>query len=354
MVFLKALFLVHFSSLSILLLLVLLYLNLLSIIISMLMTLNSIYHSHLLNLRLTCFYFMMLSLKSQIGCLLIYYLLTSLKLNFFLSVFLSNCLSYLILSLLCLQTSLSHLLLLLAILGSSLTPLCLCLTTYLPSVNLVSVIFVILGVFVALLILLYTAKTIATSRIHSRLDYCNSLFLNLPSTELHRLQLVLHATARAITKTPKFLHITPILKSLHWLKINQRIHYKIVSLIYTTLQSNQPSYLYSLLAVQTNNITRSSSVVTLCRPTVTSRLQITNRSFFRHAPDLWNNLPVEMRPTSSSTHSNTMHTSCRVLLFLHLSFTLVLKPSSSIIHIPPTRTKLSYGIHVELTCLGTP
>src|SRR5664279_1562664 len=111
---------------------------------------------------------------------------------------------------------------------------------------------------------LTTAKTIITSLIHSRLDYCNSLFLNLPSTELNRLQLlVLHATARAITKTSKFLHITPILKSLRWLKINQRIDYKILSLTYKTLQSNQPTYLYSLLAVQTNN---RSSVVTLCRP----------------------------------------------------------------------------------------
>src|SRR5664279_586454 len=318
MVFLKALFLVHFSSLSILLLLVLSYLNLLSIIISMLMTLNSIYHSHLLNLMLTCFYFMMLSLKSQTGCLLIYYLLTSLKLNFFLSVFLSNCLSYLILSLLCLQTSLSHLLLLLAILGSSLTPLCLYLTTFLPYLNLASVIFVILRVFVALLDFT-TAKTIATSLIQSRLDYCNSLFLNRPSTELNRLQLVLHATARAITKTSKFLHITPILKSLHWLQINQRIHYKILSLTYKTLQSNQPTYLYSLLVVQTNNITRSSSVVTLSRPTVTSRLQITNRSFFHHAPVLWNNLPVEMRQTSSSTHSNTMPTSILPCLALSSS-----------------------------------
>src|SRR5664279_4437830 len=77
---------------------------------------------------------------------------------------------------------------------------------------------------------LTTAKTIATSLIHSRLDYCNSLFLNLPSTELNRLQLVLHVTAREITTTSKFLHITPILKSLHWLNINQRIHYKILSL----------------------------------------------------------------------------------------------------------------------------
>src|SRR5664279_2778695 len=73
---------------------------------------------------------------------------------------------------------------------------------------------------------LTTAKTIATSLIHSCLDYCNSVFLNLPSTELNRLQLVLYATASAITKTSKFLHITLLLKSLHWLKINQHIHYK--------------------------------------------------------------------------------------------------------------------------------
>src|SRR5664279_1648419 len=156
---------------------------------------------------------------------------------------------------------------------------------------------------------LTTAKTIATSLIHFRLDYCNSLFLiYLPLNSIvFNLFFMLHA--RAITKTPKFLHITPILESLHWLKINQRIHYKILSLTCNTLQSNQPSYLYSLLAVQTNNITRSSSVLTLSRPTVTSRLKITNRSFFHHAPVLWNNLPVEMRQTSSSTHSNTMPTS---------------------------------------------
>src|SRR5258706_110008 len=77
---------------------------------------------------------------------------------------------------------------------------------------------------------LNTAKLIATSLVHSRLDYCNSLFLNLPSSELNRLQLILNTAARAITKTPKIHHITPILKSLHWLKINERIHYKILSI----------------------------------------------------------------------------------------------------------------------------
>ena len=105
---------------------------------------------------------------------------------------------------------------------------------------------------------LNTAKLIATSLVHSRLDYCNSLFLNLPSSELNRLQLILNTAARAITKTSKFHHITPILKSLHCLKINQRIHYKILSMTYKTLQSQQPSYLHSRLSLQTNNSTRSS------------------------------------------------------------------------------------------------
>jgi hypothetical protein len=42
-----------------------------------------------------------------------------------------------------------------------------------------------------------------------------------------RLQLILNA--RAVTKIPKLPHISPTLHSLHWLKINQRIQYKILS-----------------------------------------------------------------------------------------------------------------------------
>jgi hypothetical protein len=93
-----------------------------------------------------------------------------------------------------------------------------------------------------------TACTIATALVHSKLDYCDSLLLNLPSSSTNLLQFVLNSAARAVTKTSRFHHITPILKSLHWLKINQRIHYKVISLTYKILLSNQPSYLRSLLA----------------------------------------------------------------------------------------------------------
>src|SRR6218665_802981 len=48
-----------------------------------------------------------------------------------------------------------------------------------------------------------TASTIATSIVHSKLDYCNSLFLSLDSTQIHHLQLIQNSLARAVKRTPR-------------------------------------------------------------------------------------------------------------------------------------------------------
>ena len=113
-----------------------------------------------------------------------------------------------------------------------------------------------------------------------------------------------YAAARAVSNSRKFDHITPILKSLHWLKIRQRIQYKIISLTYNVLQTNQPTYLNSLLSIQSSTRTRSSDVVTLLRPTNPSRLKITDRSFQIHAPALWNSLSPTLRQSSLSNPSH--------------------------------------------------
>jgi len=49
-----------------------------------------------------------------------------------------------------------------------------------------------------------TACTIDTSLIHSKMDYCNSLLINLHATQTNRLQLVLNSAARAVTKLLNF------------------------------------------------------------------------------------------------------------------------------------------------------
>jgi len=112
-----------------------------------------------------------------------------------------------------------------------------------------------------------TMCTIVTSLIHSKIDYCNSFLVNLPA---NRLQLVLNSAARAVTKTPICHHITPILKSLHWLKINERIKYKVLSLTYKSLNTCQPSYLRSLLSFPSHRCTRSSFLISLSRPSLKS------------------------------------------------------------------------------------
>jgi len=95
-----------------------------------------------------------------------------------------------------------------------------------------------------------SARIIATSLIHLDFNYCNCLFLNLPQSQRGCLQLIPNSSARAVSKTPKF-----VLKSLHWLKMEQRIHYKVASITYKVPQSEQPSYLDSLLNVQSNRTT---------------------------------------------------------------------------------------------------
>ncbi|KAI4878090.1 hypothetical protein NFI96_027884, partial [Prochilodus magdalenae] len=53
----------------------------------------------------------------------------------------------------------------------------------------------------------------------SRPDYCNSLLAGLPLRANRPLQLVKNAAARLIFNLPKFTHVTPLLRSLHWLPV---------------------------------------------------------------------------------------------------------------------------------------
>jgi len=74
-----------------------------------------------------------------------------------------------------------------------------------------------------------TACTIATSIVHSKLDYCNSLYYNLSKSQLSHLQQIQNSLARTVVKASKSRHITLILRSLHWLRITKRIEYKLLS-----------------------------------------------------------------------------------------------------------------------------
>jgi len=93
----------------------------------------------------------------------------------------------------------------------------------------------------------------------------------------------------------EFLHILP-----HWtircMKFWQQLPVAPpTSSINVLIATTRNSARLCLISVQSSGRTRSSSVVTLARPSVSSSLQITNRSFRYAPPHLWNQLPSSFR-----------------------------------------------------------
>ena len=59
-------------------------------------------------------------------------------------------------------------------------------------------------------------KTLVTSLVLSRLDYCNSLLAGTSQILIDKIQRVMNCALRLIHKSSKRDHITPLMINLHW------------------------------------------------------------------------------------------------------------------------------------------
>ena len=92
--------------------------------------------------------------------------------------------------------------------------------------------------------------SLKTQLVHScvipKLDYCNALYLNLPSTDISKLQRLMNAAIRFIFNIRKRqTSITPYLKKCHILPVVLRIRFKISVLVFKCMNDMAPEYLYS-------------------------------------------------------------------------------------------------------------
>uniref|UniRef100_A0A8C6LXF7 Reverse transcriptase domain-containing protein n=1 Tax=Nothobranchius furzeri TaxID=105023 RepID=A0A8C6LXF7_NOTFU len=147
-------------------------------------------------------------------------------------------------------------------------------------------------------------KSVVHTFITSRLDYSNSCLYGISKAALSRLQLVQNSAARFLTGAGRRQHISPLLKSLHWLPVQFRINFKILLLTYKSLNHQAPPYLCELVHYYNPlRALRSEDKLLLAVPN--ARLKSRGeRAFSVCAPKLWNALPLLVRQTPTVAFLN--------------------------------------------------
>ena len=130
--------------------------------------------------------------------------------------------------------------------------------------------------------------------ITTRLDYCNSLFYNMCKSNMYKLQKVQNSAARLVLRRRKRDSISSGIQELHWLRVESRIIFKILLLVYKSIQGT-----CSL------NLTLDFKSYS-CRPDDFLKLKVVfaktkygERRYDYFAPRLWNALPFRTRTSEN-------------------------------------------------------
>ena len=104
-----------------------------------------------------------------------------------------------------------------------------------------------------------TAQLIMQALVLSCMDYCNSLLAGTTKYQLDKLQHIQNMGCPVICNLKKNDHVTPSMKGLHWLKIQEGILYKLCLLVYKCQNGLSPGYLADPLPSKTHSRALRSS-----------------------------------------------------------------------------------------------
>ena len=112
---------------------------------------------------------------------------------------------------------------------------------------------------------------------------------------MNRLQMVMNAAARLSTGTRLRDHISPVLASLHWLPVRQRVEFKTLMFTYKALNGLAPDYITELLQYTATSRPLRSSDQRLLHVPRSNLVSRGDRAFAVAAPQLWNALPLDIK-----------------------------------------------------------
>ena len=131
----------------------------------------------------------------------------------------------------------------------------------------------------------------------TRMDYCNSILAALPQSSIDPLQRVQNAAARFITGTGTREHITPALRSLHWLPVKFRITFNLCVLMHLVHIGCAPAYLSDIVTatadLPSRGRLRSSNTFRYELPIL--KRKFGERGFSYAGPKACNDLPFALQ-----------------------------------------------------------
>ena len=134
-----------------------------------------------------------------------------------------------------------------------------------------------------------------------KVDYSNSLLAGTANINLDKLQLIQNMACRVIFNLHKYDHVSDQLKSLHWLKVHERIVYKIACVVCNYMHGLASQYLINLLPSNPSKQTLRSSTPSafMCLPRICRTSQAHQSSFQSIGPRIWASLPETIQRSGS-------------------------------------------------------
>ena len=136
----------------------------------------------------------------------------------------------------------------------------------------------------------------------SKLDYANSMLAGCTIGDVNRLQKLQNKAARIIFQVPRLMSATPLLNTLHWLPVRDRVIFKVLMYVFKIINGTAPTYLNQFISIHVSPREGLRSAHDTLRLDVpVTRLKIADGTFSSFGSRNWNSLPLSIRSSSSIT-----------------------------------------------------
>ena len=134
-------------------------------------------------------------------------------------------------------------------------------------------------------------ESLVHSIVSSRLDYCNSVLFGINKCLVQKYQNVQNYAARIISKRKKCQSVRDVLEKLHWLPVERRIIFKLLTFTFKILNGMAPECLNSLISIKNADLFLLNNVYL--------DSYYGRRSFKYNSPRFWNALPFNIRSSNT-------------------------------------------------------